>query len=239
MDIGEIFKAVDMQSASGRVGASYYPYKDLKHTWRARDGKLVFRVSDYMSSSPEEVVGSLAWFLICRARGKGYPKELVSRYLTHVRSAEFWNSRRSLYVSRARSLSFRPRGSAHDLTAVFDHVNACYFRGEAERPDLAWVSGSPSRRVGFFHRPLRILAVNKALDSDRVPRFVLEFVVYHELLHGAMGCDDCLERRVYHTKKFRTREREFIRHDEAQKWLVRIANRSRIKSWPTEIVPQA
>ncbi len=199
---------------------------------------MTFKISDYIRGSPEDVVESLAWYLICRARGKECPKGLSSKYLSHVRTAQFWEDRRSLYLSRARNLSFRPRGSAHDLTAAFEYVNSCYFNGEVPMPALAWAKESPSRRMGFYHQPLGILAVNRALDSECVPRYVLEFVVYHEMLHGVAEPEDGLNRRVFHTREFRARERKFLRYDEAQKWLGRIAASSKGRSRATSIVPQ-
>ena len=239
MDVGEVFREVDQRVAGGRVRASYYPYRELKHTWRTRNGRLVFRISDYLRDSPENVLESLAWCLISRARGRKCPTGVESKYLRHARSSEFWSTQRSLYLSRARNLSFRSSGETHDLVEAFEYVNSCYFCGEMACPDLAWVKESPSRRIGFLHQPLGILAVNKALDSERVPRYVLEFVVYHELLHSILDCGVFPDRRVYHTREFRSRERAFRQHDEARNWLGRIASAAKAKSMTTEIVPQA
>jgi hypothetical protein len=72
------------------------------------------------------------------------------------------------------------------------------------------------------------------LDSARVPRYVLEFVVYHELLHGLLDVEDGVSRRIRHTAEFRKKERAFAMYDEAQVWLSRIARRRRIDG----VVPQ-
>lgn len=235
MGLTETFRAVNSKVAAGRITASYHPYKELKHTWRHRDGVLAFRVSDYMRGSPEAVLESLAWHLICRARDVECTEAMSERYLRHVRSVSFWAGRRDIYIGRARNLAFRPKGNERDLGVVFDYVNACYFNGSIERPALAWASESPRTRVGYFHAPLGILAVNRALDSGRVPRYVLEFVVYHELLHGLLDVDDGLARRVRHSSEFRRREQAFARYEEAQAWLSKIARRRRIEGG----VPQA
>jgi hypothetical protein len=234
MELSETFRAVNSKVGAGRLSASYYPYRELKHTWRSRDGVVAFRVSDYMRGVPEEVIESLAWYLICRARGADCPEGMAERYLRHIRSPGFWSDRRDQYVGRAKNLAFRSKGNERDLGAVFDYVNACYFGGTIDTPELAWASESPRRRVGFFHAPLRILAVNRALDSARVPRYVLEFVVYHELLHGLLDVEDGVSKRIRHTAEFRKKERAFAMYDEAQVWLSRIARRRRIDG----VVPQ-
>ena len=238
MDIEEVFRAVNAQVSDGDVCACFYPYRELKHTWRTRNGSLAFRISDYMSDSADDVLESAAWFLTCRARSKECPTSFSSRYLEHVRSAGFWNNCRSQYISRARNLSFRPIGNARDLNAVFESVSVSHFRGELEKPDLAWTGESPSRRIAFFHQPLKFLAVNRALDSEMIPTFVLGFVVYHELLHAVMGCHAYRGRRVHHTKEFRTRERQFAKHDEARRWLARIAAASEGGASLKGVVPQ-
>ena len=238
MDLVSTFRSVKKQISSGRVGASYHPYKELKHTWRSSGGVLNFKVSDYLKGVDGEVMESLAWYLVCRAERKECPDGRARAYSEHVRSKAFWAPRRDMYVGRARNLSFRSRGDARDLGAVFDYVNSFYFDGRIDRPDLAWSRESPRTRMGFYHMPLGILAVNKALDSERVPRYVLEFVVYHELLHGTISPLRSGSRQVCHTPEFRELEKRFARHDDAQTWLTRIASGRRGLSEPQRIVPQ-
>ena len=241
MDLDGIFRGVNKQLAGGRVSASFYPYAELKHTWRSQKGVLSFKVSDYLDRSPEDVVEALAWYLLCRARGKDCPSGKAETYLVHARSKDLWEPKRDVYMGRARHLSFRPKGEARDLQTVFDYVNSYYFKGAIAKPDLAWARESPSTRLGFYFEPLNLLAANKALDSESVPRYVLEFVVYHELLHGVMEPMGTPTRRLHHTKGFRAREREFSMYDDAEKWLSRLARdgRGRRSTRQQGIVPQA
>lgn len=220
--------------SAGRVSAQYHPYAELKHTWSRRQGSVSFRISDYMDSAPEDVTEAMAWYLLCKAFGKRCPEGMAGRYLEHARSRELWGPKKPVYVTRARNLSFRPVGSARDLGTVFDYVNSCYFGGSIRRPDLAWAKESPSVRLGFYFEPLDILAANRALDSEKVPRYVLEFVVYHELLHGVLGAKGPPTRRVHHTKEFRELERRFSVYEDAEAWLTRLAR----KRHPEKGVPQ-
>jgi hypothetical protein len=238
VSLAEIFRQVNENLSGGRVRTSFYPYKELKHTWRVRDGVLSFKISDYMKGVPDEVIESLAWHLICRARKKECPSGMSRPYRDHVRTRQFWAPRRQLYLSRSKNMIFRPVGSSRDLETVFSYVNSFYFEGRLEKPDMAWLRESPRSRMGLYHPPLRVLAVNRVLDSDRIPRYVLEFVMYHELLHDAVDYIEGPSRRTVHTKEFRLREREFTRHDEAQKWLVRIVG-GRERFTEGGLVPQA
>lgn len=227
MDLEASFRQVGKQLSAGRVSAEYHPYAELKHTWSRRQSSVSFRISDYMDSAPGDVTDAMAWYLLCKAFGKACPDGMAEKYLGYARSREMWGPKKPVYVSRARSLSFRPVGSARDLGTVFDYVNSCYFGGSVRRPDLAWARESPSVRLGFYFEPLDILAANRALDSEKVPRYVLEFVVYHELLHGVLGAKGSPTRRVHHTKEFRELERRFSMYEDAEAWLTKLARKRR------------
>jgi len=229
-----VFRQVGKQLSSDKISAEYHPYAELKHTWRRRQSTMSIRVSDYMDSAPDDVTEALAWFLLCRAYGKRCPDGMAETYHAFARSRAMWGPKKKTYMTRARNLSFRPIGAFRDLGTVFDYVNSCYFDGAIRRPDLAWAKEPPSVRLGFYFEPLDILAANRIMDSEKVPRYVLEFVVYHELLHGVLEAKGTHARRVHHTKEFREMERRFSMYDDAEAWLSRLARQKR----PSRSVPQ-
>lgn len=223
MDLSSRFEAVAEQLGEGHVSASFYPYRELKHTWKLANGSLTFKISDYLEHSPGEVIDSLAWYLVFRALRKSSQDVRAERYLEYLHSSELWGRVKGLYLGRAKNLILKPAGEHRDLSTVFEYVNSTYFAGKVRNPELAWVSESPSRRLGFYFAPLRLLAVNAAFDSELVPRYALEFVVYHELLHHVDAVDGRPRRRVHHTKSFKEQERLFSSHTDAERWLRRVA----------------
>jgi len=225
--IVESFESVSAHLSLAPVTVGYCPYAELKHTWRHRRGKLEFKISDYVRNAPEDVNDSLAWYLLCRAARTDCPDGRSSAYLAFARSKEFWLNNRDMYLSRARNLAVGPKGEARDLRTVFDYVNSNYFSGALRDPILAWSSESPRHRLGFYFEPLNLLAANSVLDSEQVPRYVLEFVVYHELLHHVDAADGKQLRRVHHTKRFREQERAFSAYGDAERWLRRLAYKNR------------
>ena len=227
--LSDRFESVCNELGAGHASADFYPYAELKHTWRRRGRSVVFRVSDYLEGSPEEVLDSLAWYLVCRAFGRKCPSEMSKPYLDYSHSRQLWERRKQDYLSRARNLDVRPEGMHRNLRTVFDYVNSSYFKGRIPDPILAWVTESPSHRLGFYFGALNLLAVNKSLDSDRVPRYALEFVVYHELLHHMDAVNGRPRRRVHHTKSFKEQERLFSSYSEAETWLRKLASRGIVK----------
>lgn len=227
MDLESAFKDAAARIGAGPVRAEFFPYSELKHTWTRAGRRANFKISDYLENAPDEVLGSLGIYLVSRAFGKDCGRDLRMAYIAYASSSEMWEAARDRYLGRAKNLSFEVKGRSRNLRTVFDYVNSYYFCRKAPEPTLAWVSESPRRRLGYYFEPLRILATNRSLDSDTVPRYVLEFVVYHELLHHLRAGDGQALRRVHHTKEFRAQERGFLHFDEAEGWLRKIASGQR------------
>ncbi len=224
MDLDDAFKEAAARLAVGPVSAQFYPYSELRHTWITNGHAIAFKVSDYLDGAPDEVMESLARYLVSKAFGRECGDGCAA-YLAYSTSEGLWDSVKDRYVQRAKNLSFDVKGHARDLRAVFDYVNSFYFAGRAPEPILAWVRESPRRRLGYYFEPLRLLAANRVLDQDTVPRYVLEFVMYHELLHHLRGGDGRPVRRVHHNKEFKVQERAFSHYEEAEGWLRKIVSK--------------
>lgn len=68
---------------------------------------------------------------------------------------------------------------------------------------LRWMKRANQRLWGFFRYEDKCLALNPILNSPDVPRFVVELVMFHELLHADMPS-------AGHNAAFRARERGFV-----------------------------
>lgn len=122
----------------------------------------------------------------------------------------------------ARPVRIRTEGRHFDLQAVFDKLNHAYFAGRLSAP-ITWGSGKANRRVrrrilGSYSSRTGTIRIHPWLDRKRVPDYVLEYVVYHEMLHADLGATVKNGRRVVHTREFRRRERLFARWAEAESW---------------------
>lgn len=227
MSLQAQFSSVGRALGVGSVIATFHEYSELKHTWLCGDREIVFKISDYLENAPDDVLESLAWYLVSRAVRKRCDPEKSRRYLHYTRSRELWQAKRSLYVERSRNLSLDPQGEVRDLRSAYAYVNSFYFASKLPELQLAWAAESPRRRLGYYFEPLGLLAVNKSLDSAEVPRYVLEFVIFHELLHHVDSMSGRARRRVHHTKMFREQEMRFTHYDDAERWLRRIVARQR------------
>jgi hypothetical protein len=115
------------------------------------------------------------------------------------------------------------RGRVHDLGEVFTDINQRFFGGRMRVP-ITWGRGvGRARRSGLtfgsYDPVLALIRIHPVLDRPTVPRFFLDSVVHHEMLHHLMGgVSDRAGRTVYHTRAFREAEARFPHHRQALAW---------------------
>jgi hypothetical protein len=115
------------------------------------------------------------------------------------------------------------RGRVYDLDSVYADINGRFFGGRLSVP-ITWGRGVGRARrggltFGSYDPVLALIRIHPVLDRPGVPRYFLESVVHHEMLHHHMGgVSDRAGRTVYHTRAFREAEARFPRHQEALAW---------------------
>lgn len=114
-------------------------------------------------------------------------------------------------------------GVHNDLQASFDRVNGRHFGGDLARPRLTWSRTFTGRKFGHYDSIRDTVMVSSTLDHANVPAFVVDFVMYHELLHKKLGVNWRNGRRESHTPEFRTAERQFERAADAEAAIARLA----------------
>lgn len=95
-----------------------------------------------------------------------------------------------------------PGRSLTELLEAVVSVKRHFPGGAPTLGELRWMDRARTRLWGFFRSQDKHVALNPLLSSPDVPRFVTEFVLFHELLHGDMPS-------AGHNPDFRARERQF------------------------------
>lgn len=121
---------------------------------------------------------------------------------------------------------------AFDLDRLFDRVNQTCFGGRLAAPKMNWSARTSKSVMGKYNYATDTLTINRLLNHADTPVYVIEFLIYHELLHKALGVQVVNNRRRVHTPAFRKLERAFPRYQEASEYLTALA-RSEHEKTPT------
>lgn len=124
----------------------------------------------------------------------------------------------------SRSTRLVTQGKHHDLLAVFNRLNEKYFDGSVHCL-VTWGPRTKKPRkpratikLGSYAFQDRLVRIHPALDRRWVPKYFLEYVMFHEMLHHAMPGTRGEGRRLLHPPEFRERERDFRHHERALAW---------------------
>jgi hypothetical protein len=174
----------------------------------------------------------------CIAFGEGEFADLASmvlaqnrdarrRVIEHMTSEGFQSIQAEL--ESLSGIVTQPGGAFHDLAASFDRVNAKYFAGAMPPPRLTWSRSFTGRKFGHYDWILDTVMVSRTLDAQDVPAFVVDFIMYHELLHKKHGLRWVEGRGYAHTADFQRDERRFEQHQQAEEIIDGLARGQRPK----------
>jgi hypothetical protein len=203
-----------------RLRVEYYPYASLKHTIRVHRRTYVLRLSDLLIGEPRGLTLAAAYIMFARITGKPCPTRVEKLYDSYTKTPQ---ARRKIdFAARTRGWKCvtGTRGKHRDLDDRFARLNREYFEGNLRRPRLTWSVGKSRRHLGQYDETFDCIAMNRKLDSKWVPLYVLDYVLFHEMLHmvhpAKIGRNG---RRLVHTKEFKKAEKRFKDYARAIRWL--------------------
>ena len=116
-------------------------------------------------------------------------------------------------------------GKHHDLEKSFNRVNQYLFNDKLIKPHLVWNNRLTRRKFGHYQEDTNTVMVSISLDHTGVPEYVIDYVMYHELLHQKLGARLKNDRRYTHTPEFKKKELDFPQITEAQQFLNKLSRR--------------
>lgn len=126
--------------------------------------------------------------------------------------------------AQPRAAKLQPLGRYFDLQAIFDELNEEHFQGRI-RAQITWgrrTGGRAKRhrsvKMGSYSLEEQLIRINPALDRAFVPRFFVEYIVFHEMLHQVHEIPVVNGRHHYHTPSFTAHERSFPAYPAARRW---------------------
>ena len=215
----EAFQVFEQTRKLPVIKLTYYPYVNINHTIRVRKGKVLIKIADTFTSAPLEIHRALAFILVAKLLNKKVPinarkiyREFISR--DEIQQQAFENKK-----TRGKKIITSPIGDFFNLEGIFTKLNLVYFQDQIPKPILSWSKRRTYRRLGHYDSAHNTIVISKSLDDQYVPKFVVEYVVYHEMLHIKHPVRHQNGRRYIHTPQFKEDERKFPYFDEAEDWI--------------------
>ena len=201
------------------IDVRYYPYAGLNHRLRRRSGRIYVRLSDIFKAAPINVHRALAFILVAKLLRRRTPGLHEKVYRDYACSPEVLRASELARRQRGRKVTFSAQGRHYDLERLFARLNRRHFDGLLPKPTLTWSQRRTRILLGHHDGVNETIVISKTLDAQDVPEWVVEFVLYHEMLHIKHPARLINGRRYSHTKAFRAEEQRFPLYAEAQGWL--------------------
>jgi hypothetical protein len=115
------------------------------------------------------------------------------------------------------------QGNIYNLDHLFSTINHQYFAGTMSKPRLMWSSILSHRKLAHYERTRDRIVISKILDHERIPQYLVEFILYHELLHKHHGIQWLNGKCMVHTPEFKRSERKFSQFQEAEDFLKKMS----------------
>ena len=177
---------------------------------KLRGNSLTFNLSrDWKKISEEIQIGLIQELMvkILKDKKKTMNMELYSLFMKNVHLA----------VPKTKTNEI--------LEESFNRVNEDYLNGMLDRPNLAWGSNSTSKLGSYEYGSdaITISAIFKDANKE-----LLDYVMYHEMLHKKFKFQNKSGRNLHHSPEFKKMESKFKDADVIENEISRLARKKRI-----------
>jgi hypothetical protein len=194
---------------------SFYHFTNINNTIRLREGKIYARLSDLLEGAPESVLESIVHILLAKLYRKPIEDIHAVRYRRYVSSHDLSRKAHLIRQMRGRKKILPAQGHVYDLDEVFESLNQRFFFGLLGRPQMTWSSNHSRQSLGHYDPAHNAIVVSRIFDQARVPRYAIEYLVYHEMLHLRHPVKLRGSRRCVHSREFLAEEKLFPDLDKA------------------------
>jgi hypothetical protein len=195
----------------------------MKKNWKMRitrsENRRYLTIPAYLYNAPQEIKKALiAWAMLPQL---GTPSKIIARQdekRTLERTVQHYiranhSDHSQLYVDRLSDQNHPELYAVHDLQDVFNSVNKEYFNNELTAI-LRWgkltsgVSYQMTRKTPDG-QTVQIITIAGSYNHHDVPRFAIEAVMFHEMLHIKIPPYKKNGRNIIHGPEFKRIEKAY------------------------------
>ena len=217
-----VHREVKPRTPAPEIEVQFCPFANPNSMIQLKSGKMLVRITDVLTEAPAPILESLAWVLVSKLYRKPVPANELAQYKRYLHRKDMRDKIQAVRHERGRKQLASPQGDVYDLERLFDELNFRYFFGLMARPAIGWSLRDSRGILGHYDASHNTIVLSKILDSAALPQFVVEYVLYHEMLHIKHPTEHRSGRRCVHTPGFKASEKQFELYKEARDALKRL-----------------
>lgn len=218
----EEYRALRPRAPMPPVNVRFRRFTSLNTTIRLREGQLFVSLSDLLEGAPESVLRAIAHILLAKIYKKPIDAGHNLRYKRFASSAAVTRQTELVRSARGNKRFTGPEGHYYHLDEVFDSLNVRFFGGLLGRPQLTWSEHMAKRALGHYDAAHNTIVVSRVFDRPSSPRYAIEYLLYHEMLHLKHPVKMRGVRRCVHSREFKADEAQFPQIAEALAFIKRL-----------------
>lgn len=211
-----VFRVLNPRTPVPRIDVRFPKYANANSRIRLHEGLLTVRISDLLEGAPAPIQEALAHILLGKLFRNSPPLSMLARYRRYLNRADIRRTLHLVKLERGRKVLRDPKGEIYDLEEIFEELNTRYFHGLMARPQLGWSPTCSRTTLGHYDPSHNAIVISRLFDSRKASRVIVNFVMFHEMLHLKYPTEHKAARRCVHTKEFKEAEREFEGYHQAK-----------------------
>lgn len=215
----EEYRVIRPRAPIPPIHVRFYRFTSLNTTIRLREGQIKVHLSDLLEGAPETVLRAIAHILLAKLYRKPLDAAHSARYRRFVSSDAVMRQSERIRQMRGRKKISTARGEHYDLEEVFEALNQRFFHGLMGRPMLTWSEHKARRLLGHYDAAHNTIMISRIFDRRNTPRYAIEYLMYHEMLHLKHPVKVHGGRRCVHPKEFQEDEKLFPELEQAKAYL--------------------
>ena len=218
----EEYRALRPRAPLPAMQIRFRRFTTLNTTIRLREGQIRASLSDLLEGAPENVLRAIAHILLAKLYRKPVDGAQNLRFKRFAASAAVTKQAELIRHARGSKRYTGPEGRYYNLEEVFDTLNFKFFGGLLGRPELTWSESHARRSLGHYDAAHNTIVVSRVFDRPSSPRYAVEYLLYHEMLHLKHPVRMRGLRRCVHSAEFKAEEKLFPQLKEALAFIKRI-----------------
>lgn len=223
----DVLEKLSPEFHGAAIDACFYPYIGLTHTIRRRKSGWIVRVSDHCRQAAHPALEAIVTILACKALRRRVPKPALRIYDEWRNEPVVSDAVKARRTAKGRKCFSTHDGRWHPLPEICSGVNSRFFNNQVEIRKIGWGIRVSWGRLGHYDPTHNTITLSPVLDSPNVPRFVLDFIVYHEMLHAVFEGAENYGFRRHHPPAFNRAERAHPDYEAVKKFIKKFCSKRR------------